>query len=210
MRIRVTIDVTKPLLRKKKLNIILPKPVWVKFKNKCMSDFCFCYRVLGHDHKECSKWMEAPKFYEKAKTNIRQLLQPMLDPTRHMPSQQGIRAATFNPNESNLYNLHKNGKATNTGSANRRENLISTQADLRVVGQSQDPNEERDLVFVEANHKATLTTNGSNNPQEGARPSPPKIADVATSLVSLAPDPTISLRLTTSPNKTTHKSPKKL
>lgn len=78
------------------------------------------------------------------------------------------------------------------------------------MGQTQDPNEERGPIFMEANHKATLTTDGSDNPQERARPSPPKIADVATSLVSLAPDPTISLRLTTSPNKMTHKSPKKL
>lgn len=65
MRIRVTIDVPKPLLRKKKLNISLPTQVWVQFKYERLPNFCFCCGVLNHGHKECKTWMAALKVYEK-------------------------------------------------------------------------------------------------------------------------------------------------
>lgn len=65
MRIRVTIDVPKPLLRKKKLNISLPTQVWVQFKYERLPNFCFCCGVLNHSHKECKTWMAALKVYEK-------------------------------------------------------------------------------------------------------------------------------------------------
>lgn len=39
MRVRVTLDVTKPLLRKRKVNISLHELVWVNFKYERMPDF---------------------------------------------------------------------------------------------------------------------------------------------------------------------------
>lgn len=64
MRIRVTLDVTKPLLRKRKLNISLQELVWVNFKCECMLDFCFYCGVIGHGHKECKIWLVASELYE--------------------------------------------------------------------------------------------------------------------------------------------------
>lgn len=65
MHIRANLDITKPLLRKKKLNIGLPKVVWLNFKYDRLPDFCFCYRVLSHNHKDCKIWKATPKNYEK-------------------------------------------------------------------------------------------------------------------------------------------------
>lgn len=65
MRMRVVIDVTKLLLRSKKLNIRLPTPVWVCFTYNRLPDFCFCYGTLGHNHIECTDWVGATKLYEQ-------------------------------------------------------------------------------------------------------------------------------------------------
>lgn len=54
---RVVIDVTKPLLCSKKLNIGLPTLVWVRFTYERLPDFCFCYGKLGHNHIECTDWV---------------------------------------------------------------------------------------------------------------------------------------------------------
>lgn len=63
MRIKIILDVTKPLLRKKKLNIGHPESVWVTFKYENMPNFYFCCVVISHGHKECNRWMEAPELY---------------------------------------------------------------------------------------------------------------------------------------------------
>lgn len=65
MRIRVTLDVTKLLLRKKKLTIGLPELVWVNFKYEWLSDFCFCCGVLGHGQKESKTWLKALEVFVK-------------------------------------------------------------------------------------------------------------------------------------------------
>lgn len=58
MRIRVCIGITKPLLRRKMLNIGLLTPIWVRFAYERLLDICFSYGVLGHGHKDCPKWEE--------------------------------------------------------------------------------------------------------------------------------------------------------
>lgn len=65
MRIRVTLDITKMLLRRNKLNISLHEPMWVKFKYECLLDFCFCCGVLSHNHKECRVWLTTPELYQQ-------------------------------------------------------------------------------------------------------------------------------------------------
>lgn len=56
MRIRFTIDITKPLLRHKKINLSLNDPVWVRFSYKRLPDFCYCCGLLGHTHKDSNMW----------------------------------------------------------------------------------------------------------------------------------------------------------
>lgn len=56
MCVRICIDITKPLLRKNKMNLGLAELVWVNFTYKRLLDLSFCYVKLGHSHKECSLW----------------------------------------------------------------------------------------------------------------------------------------------------------
>lgn len=61
----INIDITKSLLRWKKLNIGTLEPVWLQFTYERLSDFCFCYGVLGHGHKDCRRWTLAHEKYDQ-------------------------------------------------------------------------------------------------------------------------------------------------
>lgn len=39
MRVWVSIDITKPLLRGKKINICCPNPIWVRLSHECLPTF---------------------------------------------------------------------------------------------------------------------------------------------------------------------------
>lgn len=54
MRIQISIDITRPLLRQNKLNIGLQDLVWVTFSYEQL--FNFCYGIRGYSHKDCSQW----------------------------------------------------------------------------------------------------------------------------------------------------------
>ena len=75
MRIRVTIDVRKPLKRRMKLKKAGEDGIWVDFKYEHLNIFCFICGLLGHIEKQCpqlyectsreivkaySHWMKAP------------------------------------------------------------------------------------------------------------------------------------------------------
>lgn len=64
MRIRVTIDITKLMLQRKKLNLSFINPVWVRFSYKRLPDLCYCCGLLGHTHKDCSLWWVAKEHFE--------------------------------------------------------------------------------------------------------------------------------------------------
>lgn len=48
MRVRVAIDVGKPLLRGKKMNMGTDKSCWVQFAYERLLNFCYCSGRLGH------------------------------------------------------------------------------------------------------------------------------------------------------------------
>lgn len=58
MRIRISIDVFKPLLCRKRLNLGLPNPAWVSFSYECFPYFCHCCGRLGHTNKDCIVWLQ--------------------------------------------------------------------------------------------------------------------------------------------------------
>ncbi|KAF5471635.1 hypothetical protein F2P56_008413 [Juglans regia] len=62
MRIRVCIDITKSLLRGKKLCIGSRTPYWVRFSYEQLPDFCFICRRIGHAFRDCD---QAQDFDEK-------------------------------------------------------------------------------------------------------------------------------------------------
>lgn len=55
-RIRVCLDITKPLLRRKRLNLGLAKPVRARFTYERLPDVCFCCGRLSHNHQDYTLW----------------------------------------------------------------------------------------------------------------------------------------------------------
>ncbi|XP_042964598.1 uncharacterized protein LOC122298810 [Carya illinoinensis] len=58
LRVRVAMDISKPLLRGKLVNIGLEKPVWIRFSYERLPNFCYCCGLLNHSHSECVKWKD--------------------------------------------------------------------------------------------------------------------------------------------------------
>lgn len=55
LRVRVRIDVTKRLVRGKRITAEGGEPKWVNFKYKRLLNFCYRCRLLNHSLKECSE-----------------------------------------------------------------------------------------------------------------------------------------------------------
>ena len=59
LRIRVGINVTKPLNRGRKVLLGNDEEVWVSFKYEKMPNFCYWCGMVSHDAKECSIWLSS-------------------------------------------------------------------------------------------------------------------------------------------------------
>ncbi|KAI7989409.1 Uncharacterized protein LOK49_LG13G02902 [Camellia lanceoleosa] len=53
LRIRVAINIHKPLRRGMKITLGQKDPVWVSFKYERLPNFCFACGILGHNQREC-------------------------------------------------------------------------------------------------------------------------------------------------------------
>ncbi|KAF4366103.1 hypothetical protein G4B88_025774 [Cannabis sativa] len=61
MRVRISIDITVPLKRRKKLRHSVDDPgFWAEFKYEYVPTFCFICGVIGHSERLCSKLFEMP------------------------------------------------------------------------------------------------------------------------------------------------------
>ncbi|KAH9665322.1 CCHC-type domain-containing protein [Citrus sinensis] len=61
MRIRVSMDVRKPLKRRMRLKKAGGDWIWVDFKYERLNIFCFTCGLLGHTAQQCPKLYESPK-----------------------------------------------------------------------------------------------------------------------------------------------------
>lgn len=61
LRVRVTIDITKPLKRKMKISSPGNDCFWISFKYENIPTFCFICGILGHSEKFCSQLFGTPK-----------------------------------------------------------------------------------------------------------------------------------------------------
>ncbi|XP_074377829.1 uncharacterized protein LOC141719355 [Apium graveolens] len=59
-RVRVTIDVTKPLKRRMKIKKSAEDWYWITFKYENAPTFCFICGILGHSEKFCSRLFHTP------------------------------------------------------------------------------------------------------------------------------------------------------
>ncbi|XP_042964596.1 uncharacterized protein At4g02000-like [Carya illinoinensis] len=56
MRVRLALDITKPLLQRKKISLGDHRDYWVRFTYERLPDFCYQCGSLGHSHRECDIW----------------------------------------------------------------------------------------------------------------------------------------------------------
>lgn len=61
MRIRITIDITKPLRRRMKVRKAGNEWSWITFKYENVPTFCFICGIIGHADKFCSKLFDVPE-----------------------------------------------------------------------------------------------------------------------------------------------------
>lgn len=61
LRVRVTIDVTKPLKRRMKIRSAGGEWFWINFKYENVPTFCFICGVLGHSERLCSHLFTTPE-----------------------------------------------------------------------------------------------------------------------------------------------------
>lgn len=67
VRIRVTMNVDKPLKRRMKLKRDVNNWNWINFKYERLSSFCFVCGIIGHSERECSVVYANPdKLVERA------------------------------------------------------------------------------------------------------------------------------------------------
>ncbi|XP_060969256.1 uncharacterized protein LOC133036621 [Cannabis sativa] len=60
LRVRVRLNIEKPLKRRMKLQQIGGDWFWINFQYEFMSTFCFIYGVIGHTDKFCSRLFIQP------------------------------------------------------------------------------------------------------------------------------------------------------
>lgn len=64
MHVRVTIDISKPLVHDKMVNIGSSALVWVRFSYERLPNFCYRCGLSSHGHLDCDKWQESQSVYE--------------------------------------------------------------------------------------------------------------------------------------------------
>uniref|UniRef100_A0A2N9GXY5 CCHC-type domain-containing protein n=1 Tax=Fagus sylvatica TaxID=28930 RepID=A0A2N9GXY5_FAGSY len=57
MRIRIRLDVTKPLCHGRKARLEKGRETWISFKYERLSNFCYWCGLLSHSEKDCPKWL---------------------------------------------------------------------------------------------------------------------------------------------------------
>ncbi|XP_074352306.1 uncharacterized protein At4g02000-like [Apium graveolens] len=61
MRIRVTLDINKPLKRRMKIRKSGNEWIWITFKYENVPTFCFICGLMGHSDKFCSRIFDTPE-----------------------------------------------------------------------------------------------------------------------------------------------------
>ena len=59
MRVRVKVDVTRPLSRGRKVSVGQSTEKWVSFKYEHLPNICYWCGCLNHDDRDCDVWLDS-------------------------------------------------------------------------------------------------------------------------------------------------------
>ena len=59
LRVRVEVDVSKPLCRGRKVTLDNKEELWVAFNNEKLPNFCYWCEMVCHDDKDCDFWLSS-------------------------------------------------------------------------------------------------------------------------------------------------------
>jgi hypothetical protein len=57
MRIRVSMDITKPLSRGRKARLEQGRETWISFKYERLPNYCYWCGLVSHSDKDCPSWL---------------------------------------------------------------------------------------------------------------------------------------------------------
>lgn len=59
MRVQVSVDISRPLCRGRKVMFDEGLESWVSFQHECLPNICFWCGMLSHDDKDCELWLNS-------------------------------------------------------------------------------------------------------------------------------------------------------
>ena len=59
LRVRVEVDVSKPLYRGRRVVLDDDEEVWVSFSYEKLPNFCYWCGMVSHDDKDCDIWLSS-------------------------------------------------------------------------------------------------------------------------------------------------------
>ena len=86
IRIRVTIDISKPLCRGRVISLDSVKELWVPFKYERLPNMCYWCGCLTHDDRDCEQWVES----EGSLSNESKQFGPWIHAPPFFPSRKNI------------------------------------------------------------------------------------------------------------------------
>ena len=86
IRIRVTIDVSKPLCQGRVISLDSGKELWVPFKYERLPNMCYWCGCLTHDDKDCEQWVES----EGSLSNESKQFRPWIRTPPFFPSRKNV------------------------------------------------------------------------------------------------------------------------
>ncbi|KAL0000877.1 hypothetical protein SO802_014658 [Lithocarpus litseifolius] len=88
IRVRVTVDISKPLCRGRVISLKNGKELWVSFKYERLSNLCYWCGSLMHDDRDCELWLESevPGFFSNRQGGSRSTATASTSRTSKPPS----------------------------------------------------------------------------------------------------------------------------
>lgn len=150
MRIRITINLSKPLKRRMKMKMTGNEWFWVNFKYENVPSFCFICGIIGHSERFCSQ------LFEKQEHEI---VKPygswMRAPLKRQVKPIGAKWLRNGNEDSSSSSVHGD-RHKQLGEEDANHDPKSTPENMTAVGQGEN---QGDMVFQNLNQGAGISEN---------------------------------------------------